>query len=314
MVQNQVSSAFRYPQKSDITMTSQTSPVKIQSNGTEDLNKMLPVPFNSTANEATTPGLPATSSKGPFTDEDGFITPHPIKEKRHLAKKDPKQPEFRGKFPPKAQAETSSAPAKNGSANNKRIRQRQGPRGEVQIGSLHSKVKSSGPSTTQPTASSQPEQQQQQQPAGKGDSTNTVKSATQPSPNDTQTQNQTQAQPQTKAATKSEPHLRRPKSSTTSDSNGQQTKRVIVFDANYNISWADEVIEDEAVKARPASQPAKPSPSTSSSAGKEKEQARPQPSDTTLSTSLPRLTQKQKRQQSKNPSAAEPRESAHEPE
>jgi hypothetical protein len=102
IVKNQVSSAFRYPHKSDITMTSQTSPVMIQSNGAEDLNKMLLVPSKSTANEATTPELPATSPRGPFTDEDGFITPHPIKENRPLAKKDSKQQEFRGKFPPKA--------------------------------------------------------------------------------------------------------------------------------------------------------------------------------------------------------------------
>jgi hypothetical protein len=164
MVKNQVSSAFRYPQKSDITMFSQTSPVKTQSNGAQDLEKMLPIPSNSNANEATTPELPATPSKGPLTDEDGFITPHPTKENCPLAKKDSKQPEFRGKFPPKAQAEASSTPARNGGANNKRIHQRQGLRGEVRIGSLHSRVKSSGPSTTQPTAAafSQPKQQQQQ--------------------------------------------------------------------------------------------------------------------------------------------------------
>jgi hypothetical protein len=163
---------------------------------------MLPIPStNSTANEATTPERPKTSPKGPLIDEDGFITPHPIKEKSPVADKDSKQPEFRGKFPPNAQAETSSTPAKNGSANNKRTRQRQGPRGEIQIGSLHSKVKSSDLLTTQPTAaaSSKPKQQQQQgqQPAGKGDSTNTVNSATKPNPHPTQTPDQGRKQVQT---------------------------------------------------------------------------------------------------------------------
>ena len=212
---------------------------------------MLSIPSTDSTTSANTHASEPSSksSKAPIIDEEGFITPHPIKAKKTVSTKDSKEPEFRGQSPPESQSISQSqsqsgnlsTPAKKGSTNGR-------PQSdEIRIGSMHSMNKR--PSSSKiPTASI----------------ATTIPPSTSNATPDRRRETSTELEHQTDkeawtVAGLSEPTLsnsisnsmigynQNPKTGTDTKTNGRSNKKtrpIIVFDSNNKLSWADEVIEE----------------------------------------------------------------------